>query len=64
MVHHIKDGANSNLPEWDNRPEVYYYSRHFLDAHLAIPPGYDIEALQAVNGLRSDGWKAANAIEE
>ncbi len=64
MVHHIRDSMNRVLPEWPNRPEVYYYDRHFLDGHLAVPPGYDIEALQAVDSLRSNGWKTANAHKE
>lgn len=64
MVHHIQDALDEGLPDHSGRPEVFYYSRSAAEKHLSAPPGYATEAVRAVNARRSDGWKAANRLEE
>ena len=64
MVHDIQQAMNPTLPDNPNRPEVYYYDPYFVESHVSIPRGYGMEAVQASNSTRNDGWKAANAIKE
>lgn len=64
MSSDIQPDKRYGLPETAGPGQAYYYSRPAHEKHLVVPPGYDIDAIRAVNAERSRGWDIANKKDE